>query len=358
MHFFLDESGNTGTNWLDTDQPYFVYGGWLVLDEELTNAEGIVLNYSAITQAKELKSSNLIEKRLDTVITLFNELTSKARALPIVSIADKRFMISVKIVETFFDPSYNRQLNDSIICDFEYKTALANLLYVDTTLIEKFSPLIRNGTIELSNMRIIRDRIASDFHNLKLSSISECVRTINDASLLDMIDEYEYLSQNGDQKKWLSLTEPLMNLLLSNIDAFQKYKNEKLIVVPDKIRGYDEVFKMSEAFGNGVLLNYSEIHSEDSKNNKLIQASDLLCGFVARCFKSNTDYSQNSVSVAYWKKLMAIANEFEKDNIRTIGYILPYADINIFAKLCGKGNINTSDPIEKLSLGFTRFLKN
>lgn len=27
-YLFFDESGNTGTNWTNKEQPYFVYGGW------------------------------------------------------------------------------------------------------------------------------------------------------------------------------------------------------------------------------------------------------------------------------------------------------------------------------------------
>ena len=34
MKAFFDESGNTGTNWLDVSQPFFVYGGWIIAEEE------------------------------------------------------------------------------------------------------------------------------------------------------------------------------------------------------------------------------------------------------------------------------------------------------------------------------------
>jgi len=35
--FFVDESGNTGTDWLNKDQPFFVYGGWLIPNENIDN---------------------------------------------------------------------------------------------------------------------------------------------------------------------------------------------------------------------------------------------------------------------------------------------------------------------------------
>lgn len=38
MKLFLDESCNTGTNWIDPQQPYFVYGGWLFQDDQCQKA--------------------------------------------------------------------------------------------------------------------------------------------------------------------------------------------------------------------------------------------------------------------------------------------------------------------------------
>ena len=34
LALYFDESGNTGTNYLDVRQPYFVYGGWLIEKEK------------------------------------------------------------------------------------------------------------------------------------------------------------------------------------------------------------------------------------------------------------------------------------------------------------------------------------
>lgn len=33
-YFFFDESGNTGTNWLDQKQPYYIYGGWMLMKDK------------------------------------------------------------------------------------------------------------------------------------------------------------------------------------------------------------------------------------------------------------------------------------------------------------------------------------
>ncbi|WP_412137665.1 DUF3800 domain-containing protein [Lentilactobacillus parabuchneri] len=32
LNYYIDESGNTGSNLLDENQPYFVYGGWIMDD--------------------------------------------------------------------------------------------------------------------------------------------------------------------------------------------------------------------------------------------------------------------------------------------------------------------------------------
>ena len=30
FELYLDESGNTHNDWFNKDQPYFIYGGWLI----------------------------------------------------------------------------------------------------------------------------------------------------------------------------------------------------------------------------------------------------------------------------------------------------------------------------------------
>lgn len=52
-----------------------------------------------------------------------------------------------------------------------------------------------------------------------------------------------------------------------------------------KLFGYKDVFAKSELFCNNTLGGEYRIRTMDSKANKLIQAADLLCGYISRCFR-------------------------------------------------------------------------
>ena len=56
LALYFDESGNTGTNYLDVRQPYFVYGGWLIEKEKEDEICESVERIFCGSRAKELKS--------------------------------------------------------------------------------------------------------------------------------------------------------------------------------------------------------------------------------------------------------------------------------------------------------------
>ena len=110
--FFLDESGSTGTNFLDSQQPYFVQGGIALKRTNEKQAIDCFLKwentYRQHNQA-EIKGSGLF-KRVDG-IRIFEDLMTNINKYilsPTYSFLDKKYGLCFTSVEAFLDSGYNQ----------------------------------------------------------------------------------------------------------------------------------------------------------------------------------------------------------------------------------------------------------
>ena len=105
---FCDESGNTGPDWGNRDQPIWVHGGWLTPNSRdlTTFRDGIVRHKRRHRlQSTELKSSSIVKRgNSSEILRDFFQLGKDLSAVPIFYVADKAFLLGAKIVESYFDP--------------------------------------------------------------------------------------------------------------------------------------------------------------------------------------------------------------------------------------------------------------
>ena len=59
---YLDESGNTGTNMFDENQPFYVYAGWLIKNEDENSIVKYIKESFKKVKAQELKSVKILNK--------------------------------------------------------------------------------------------------------------------------------------------------------------------------------------------------------------------------------------------------------------------------------------------------------
>jgi hypothetical protein len=104
---FLDESGNTGANYLDPQQPVHVVGGWIVRDSKRYRFARLVEQVQSAMDMPELKGGRMLatKKGRREMLRLHEE--ARAFAVPVYSIWEKRFCAALKAVETFLDPVHN-----------------------------------------------------------------------------------------------------------------------------------------------------------------------------------------------------------------------------------------------------------
>ena len=107
---YCDESGNSGPNYLDEAQPFYVLAGWVVptnsiidvsIELEKLRASQVQKNYTPKSplDAGEVKSSALLKSRAGQrkLVELFRSLEERG-CIPMYLVAEKRFCVAAKIV--------------------------------------------------------------------------------------------------------------------------------------------------------------------------------------------------------------------------------------------------------------------
>ncbi len=131
-HAYCDESGNTGANLLDPNQPLFVVGGWLVNDGLIEVAEQVVREYLSLLKPRdnELHGVQLLKSEIGTfsILNLMHDFY-KLYCAPICQILEKRFLLAMIVYEVFLDPKSNPNISEAFVFTWEGKHELAEKVY-------------------------------------------------------------------------------------------------------------------------------------------------------------------------------------------------------------------------------------
>ena len=127
---YLDESGNTGLNLLDPDQPTYALAGWLVRADQADAARAAVTRVASESGSGDLKGSRMMRSatgraRAERVIGDLRQLGCQ----PAYSLYEKRYAVAAKIVDAFLDSAYNDHLPAMFDADSMAKQSVAQQLY-------------------------------------------------------------------------------------------------------------------------------------------------------------------------------------------------------------------------------------
>lgn len=320
LELYFDESGNTGTNYLDDRQPYFVYGGWLIEKEKSKEICERIEQIFCQSKAKELKAKNKLN--YGKIKELFDMMIFDFGAMPVFGVADKKYMVAAKIIETFFDHMYNPNVNGYLTLKTELKKALADSVSLNETLLIEFSRIIHDGTLELEAMRKIEDKLSEHFKKENLFDVQKSVSGLSDSSLQDMIGEFEFISRNGAEKRWLTLVEPVLIDRLYNVGLYSEIKGEKVDFYVDELWGYQNVFEELSSILNKerIIKNVKFVKQCKSDENLLIQAADLLCGFISNTLIKREVLMKNEIVNWEWQNFLFLDSELDKYRIKIWDY--------------------------------------
>lgn len=101
MTIYCDESGYTGADLLEKNQPYFVFSG-VSLTEDLKNEIKDLIHFNYRVQG-EIKGKNLVQNDLGqkALLKVFNQYSSNARII----YHDKKYALAAKIFEYAIEPN-------------------------------------------------------------------------------------------------------------------------------------------------------------------------------------------------------------------------------------------------------------
>lgn len=292
---YCDESGNTGANYLDLDQPVYVLSGWLIERNASYRAKEkiIGLREEYFPQMKELKGSKLLKtSKGRSFCASFLKEMGQLGCVPFFIVAEKRYCLAAKIVEAFFDNLYNDRISSQLSWNNDVKKIMAEIIYnISEGSIEKFANVHKSPSLE--NIKDTQIQLIKEFRKNGYDQLADAVEGSNNH--LDKILEEETYTAVGMEKKALkTLNLPVFVSFIQLIEKFSRATElKKVRMIHDEIaqfqRVFPEIFEMysksknkeSIIFSNGSEMVFSTIKLRqfemgDSKIHPLIQAGDIL----------------------------------------------------------------------------------
>lgn len=300
---YCDESGNSGDNYLDRQQPLYVLAGWTVPKDAIVDASLIVerLRLEFCPQRKELKSATFLgSDRGKARASEFFKQLGRIGCAPLIVAAEKRYVVTGKIVETFLDPAFNKRLRLNFTTDTLTKRELANtfLFKLPPEAIDHFAEAYRNPSSQ-AFLKCLNEisSAAKTFVNPELAAcIAGCLPEIQ------AIAESEDPSTSPLGKISQSVNAPVLMAFLSLVQNLARLGAiEPLKVVHDEQAVFEkdmqEIFRLHREAKDFVIeIPHSEIPYSSFTNIpkfelvpsvdcQMIQAADVLAGTVNHLMK-------------------------------------------------------------------------
>ena len=314
--FYCDESGNTGTHWADPDQPVFTYAGWLVPREareaSVDALDEIRARYRF--QGAELKWSSVGRRANGAAI--FREmfkLLLNGPAMPFFIIADKDYHLAAKVIETYFDPEYNPNVAPGFTGAMTVKKDLAEVALGAPAIMSEFAVWIHSG-IEPAADDVLRvaERLRVHFDACGRADAASALSGFTVEGVSDIQREFAVAP-------WArTTTGHTLFALLQRLEEFLRIHHLNVEIVHDQLVRFDPLLDMMRGMFREVdgsdtyqiedavmylgMPTVTGLRLVDSKAEPLVQAADLLAGFLRTVFtklKRAEPLDADEQSVAY-----------------------------------------------------------
>jgi Protein of unknown function (DUF3800) len=314
LTLFCDESGFTGQDLLNPDQPYFSYSSVLIEPQE---AEEIVVQAKAdFRLGNELKGSRMLSSSPGRRAAEF--IFDKVVERSITVVANKQFALAGKLYEYIFDPVVE---GSTALYEVGFHKCLTNLLYSQFTSTS-------SSTIELLNgfQRAVRTRDFSTF----VESLKHVQKDTESSTLAESIGKFcfeqqgliaEEFTPSGNEvvDKWgLELSSTCVTGLLrlwadrdvelhlvldesKPLFAWSKAIKDHFPVKP----GPQETGRYLEFQGRRHRMNFvlaEPIQFASSKITPGLQLADVMAAFIAHLLTGRPGKVQGELLARAWEK--------------------------------------------------------
>jgi len=369
--FYLDESGNSGENPFDSEQPYFVLSGLLLnskQESELTDL--VTYNKPKFNiQGNELKSTALYKSKDKFIKIIFNYL--KEDKIPIFAeLVNKKHFIAANISTFIFEDQ--GLLNKGYISkkDLIYNNAYLTSI-LDHNTLKSYLEFSKNNNHEkllefISNLKSNMKQNKDSFFKQILIEEKK-YRNYNKKQILNELKEYQNnflnkinifksyssklsvddldlfcpspnLDKRGNVKNLLPNLTSIMNIS-SRLSNYIKNNNINLTtIIHDVQKDYDEIFKQYfnqfkqtnkySSIDNSMLNVNLEFENAKETNSIPLQVADLISGVIFRYFRN---FDKNKIDNRYTNifKTQLIYNNVNEE-IQPLNFVIPVFDRNKF----------------------------
>jgi hypothetical protein len=309
---YCDEAGNTGDNYLDSDQPVFVMAGVVVRPETepllAARVATLEAEYRSTLQPrerkKEVKSSKVLrtEEGRRLVVNLVKGLGGFG-VLPVVFVAEKRFCAAAKVVETLLDPEHNAAAewlptNDNV----ERPQTAEALAEYPLPVLQAFVSAYQQPSVEA--IQAAAAALASEAELRGHARLAMSFRGARDSAATIAAAEIKDDGQPGGRGASIAINLPVFLSFLTAADTVIAEKSSSCLVVHDETTQFEPIFRrwfdtmkqVPLTVYNGVLrdgremrFGYEGLQSfrfGSSRSEAGIRAADYLAGLVVAMGKA------------------------------------------------------------------------
>lgn len=342
---YFDESGFTGTNLMDKDQPIFCYLG-LECSPDIETAF-LELKAKYRYGDSEVKGTNIIKHTHGQ--NLLKELWSLCAGKVKYVLADKKYALAAKIFEYVYEPVFAE--HNTILYNSGLHIFFANFLYWEyltqsnksaELIFEKFHDFIKShkesdfvesiGSVSYLNDPLIyfyqfcnlyKEQIASDITFDDPADI--WILDITNTALFSLLSAFE-----GDGSDPLKVT-------CDNSKPICAYKNFLDVQIGNEQPLYIEFQGVKRRINFNLA---SEIQMEDSKNCVALQIADFLVSSVIYAYTNNDEFTKeikpflnNSIEISISSRLPSDYSYSEICGYLTMLDLLSRKELNYYEKL-------------------------
>lgn len=317
---YIDESGNTGPNYNDQNERYFILAGWLDTND-VSNDINFINQLKSIFQVNEGKSNNLVKsssgrEKMKQVLGLMFENNFK----PFLAIANKKYCIAARIIEVLLDPCYNLLVAPTFENNYpkvlEIKNDLAHLFYdcLEDSILINFANVYRGKKMNYE------DRMAA--MKKCIIEIADSLRRCNKTELASIVKgsltNIDKLIDDDKSPHKTAYQTPNIWLFSGFVQMVEKYANLSdytIEIIHDEQKEYGEdiyhtfniLHTKDQSYYGGIQIPHiSAISFQDSKSNLLIQTADILAGSVNMVLKGKYN---DKHTVDMMKQIIPLMND-------------------------------------------------
>ena len=282
IDFYIDESGYTGGDLLNKEQPFVGVSSVLICEG---TAKQLVNDFFPKIQADELKHKNLSRRE-----NYWNNLLAIQDALlnehfGITYVCNKKYLLCLLFLSTCLEPFYYQDGKD-FFKNGEI-VSIASLMY-------KAAPAFW-GRDEFDDLLYLFQNAMKVKSDVSINALTEKAKYLSGRKLSELLIPLS----NGHHgcieeiKFSKSTTDPVVITMISLISHIEKYIKEKYRIIHDRSRSltrYHDIlnvfigiednvsFPQSDITSFNFPLMITEVTQEDSKNKFGLQMADLLVG--------------------------------------------------------------------------------